>query len=200
VSAKAADSAPASDKPQGKGRKGLVIAVLAGVLMAAGGAGGAWFFLDRKGRAAQEAGADAHEEPARATATQAPTYLALENMVLNLADPGGDRVAQLGITLELDSDKAVEQIKQLMPKVRSTVLMMVSQRTSDELLKRDGKEKLAADLRSEISGVLGYEVEAPRTTKTAKAAEGDDEPPARKRRKPVYNPVQGVLFTAFIVQ
>ena len=70
----------------------------------------------------------------------------MESMVVNLADPGGERVAQIGITLDVDSDKTVNRIKVMMPAIRSRVLILVSQRSSEELLKRDGKEKLAGDI------------------------------------------------------
>lgn len=187
VSAKAAESAPATDKPKGK-LKPLVMG-LAGVLLLVSGAGGTWFFLNNK--KGQE---PAHEEAVAETPKSAtPTYLALDNMVFNLADGGGDRVAQVGITLELQNDKAAEQIKQLMPKIRNGVLMMVSQRTSEELLKRDGKEKLATDIQVEVSRLLGYDIEPP------KPAKGDEDAPLR-RRKGTQGPVQAVLFSSFIVQ
>ncbi|MDM0089794.1 MULTISPECIES: flagellar basal body-associated FliL family protein [unclassified Variovorax] len=188
MSAKAADSAPATDKPKGK-LKPLLLG-LAGVLLLVSGAGGTWFFLNNK-----KAHAPAHEEEAVAETPKAatPSYLALDNMVFNLADGGGDRVAQVGITLELQNDKAAEQIKQLMPKIRNGVLLMVSQRTSEELLKRDGKEKLAGDIQVEVSRLLGYDIESP------KPAKGDEDAPVR-RKKSAQGPVQAVLFSSFIVQ
>ena len=202
MSAKAADSATATDKPKGKGKKGLVIALLAGLVLAGGGAGAAWYVMNKKGHDATAKEEPAHEEEAPpGKHGAAPVYLAMENMVLNLADPGGERVAQVGITLELENEKTVEKIKTLMPKVRSGVLMLVSQRTSDELLKRDGKEKLAIDIRAEVSDVLGYEVESSKPAK-AKGDDADDEPAPRKKKskRAAYSPVQGVLFSAFIVQ
>jgi flagellar FliL protein len=202
VSAKAADPAQATDKPKGKGKKGLVIALVAVLVLAGGGGGAAWYFMNKKGHDATAKEEPAHEEEAPSGKQgAAPVYLAMENMVLNLADPGGERVAQVGITLELESEKTVEKIKTLMPKVRSGVLMLVSQRTSDELLKRDGKEQLAIDIRAEVSDVLGYEVESSKPAK-AKGDDADDEPAPRKKKqkRAAYSPVQGVLFSAFIVQ
>ena len=203
MSAKAADpAAPATDKP--KGKKGLVIALVAVLVLAGAGGGGAWYFMNKKAHDATAKEEPAHEEPTTKPGA-APVYLAMENMVLNLADPGGERVAQVGITLELENEKTVEKIKTLMPKVRSGVLMLVSQRTSDELLKRDGKEKLAHDIVNEVSRAIGYEVEEPAPKKTkAKAADAeDDEEPApkrKKKRKVEPSPVNGVLFSSFIVQ
>ncbi|MGI4779776.1 MAG: flagellar basal body-associated FliL family protein [Janthinobacterium lividum] len=196
--APAATAATATAKP--KGKKTLLVTVLAVVLLAGGGAG-AWFFLGKQGHA------DDHAEVAAAEPSKdaKPSFLALDNMIVNLADPGGERVAQIGITLELESEKSVERIKLMQPKIRSGLLLLVSQRTSSEVLGRDGKEKLATDVMDEVSRVLGYEVEAPMPRKAAKVAKTDDEeeeaPVRRKSRRAVApSPVLGVLFSSFIVQ
>ena len=195
--APAASAATAIEKP--KGKKTLLMVLAAVVLLAAGG-GGAWFFLGKKGHADDHAEVAAVEPPKDAK----PSFLALDNMVVNLADPGGERVPQIGITLELENDKSVERIKQMQPKIRSGLLMLVSQRTSAEVLGRDGKEKLANDVMDEISRVLGYEVDAPkpRKVKVAKADDEEEEAPVRKksRRAAAPSPVLGVLFSSFIVQ
>lgn len=187
-------AAPASDAPKKKG-KTLLIVTLAAVVLLGGGAGGAWFVLNKRSHAA------ADEEAAAAPAhAEAPIYLALENMVVNLADPGGDRFAQIGITLDLENEGAAGRIKTVLPTIRNGVLLLVSQRTSEELFKRDGKEKLAADIAREVSRTLGHEDEAP--VRKLAAAGDDDEAPARprKKRKAEASPVKGVLFSSFIVQ
>ena len=72
-----------------------------------------------------------------------PVYLPLDNMVVNLADPGGEKVAQVGITLEVIDAQASETVKAYLPTIRSGVLMLISQRTAEELLTQEGKQKLA---------------------------------------------------------
>jgi flagellar FliL protein len=194
----AAAVAPAADagaaKPKGKSKL-LVIIVAAVVVLGAAG-GGAWFFLGKKHATAE------HAEEAPTAKHVAPTYLALENMVVNLADPGGEKVAQIGITLDLESDKTADQVKSLLPKIRSGLLILISQRTSEELLKRDGKEKLAADVVTEVAQSLGYEAPK-RKAKKVKAEEDEDgqaEAPAAKSKAHAAGPVNGVLFSSFIVQ
>ena len=62
------------------------------------------------------------------------------------------------------------------PTIRSGVLLLVSQRTSEELLQREGKEKLATDILREAARPFGglddeEEAEAPtqRATKRSKS-------------------------------
>ncbi|MDA7415227.1 flagellar basal body-associated FliL family protein [Xenophilus arseniciresistens] len=191
MSATPADSQAPAPKAKGK----LLIILLAALIVAAGAAAGGWFYLQSRKNLAAQAQDEAHEAPAAKRAT--PTYLALENMVVNLADAGGERMVQIGITLDLNDAKVVDEVKSMMPAVRNSVLLLVSQRSSEELLKLDGKEKLAADVRDEISRALGYDV--PRAAARGQDGDDADERPRRRTRVPA-SPVNGVLFSAFIVQ
>ncbi|MEJ8825677.1 flagellar basal body-associated FliL family protein [Variovorax humicola] len=201
TAAAAAAAAPVPPAPKGRSR---LLAIVVAIVMLAGSAGAAWFYMSKRHAASAEEEPAAHAPQAR----HAPTYLPLESMVVNLADPGGERFAQIGVTLDIENEKAVDQIKAFMPAIRSNVLMLVSQRTSEELLKRDGKEKLAADIVAEVSRALGYEVDTPEPRASAKKAKAesadDDEEPAPKRKskkgKAAPSPVNGVLFSSFIVQ
>lgn len=83
-----------------------------------------------------------------------PRYFALESMVVNLADPGGNRFVQLSITLELGDAKTENVLRQMMPAIRSRLLLLVSQRSADDLLGNEGKKALADDIRSEVSNIL----------------------------------------------
>ena len=116
-------------------------------------------------------------------------------MVVNLADPGGGRFAQVGITLKLEDSKTADDVKLYMPSIRNAILMEISQRTADELLGVEGKEKLTKAIVREVSGQLGFEVddEDEEEVDTAKTTK-------KKRKAPSYTPVQAVLFSSFIVQ
>lgn len=185
---KPADAAPPKSK-----KLLLIVGVVVLVLALAGA--GALFFINK-----QRAAADDTEQEAVAHAEVGgpPTYLPLDNMVVNLADPGGEKVAQIGITLELIDAKAVEKVKQYLPTIRSSVLLLVSQRTAEELLQREGKEKLAKDILREAARPFGGGDEDEEEVVDQAAAK---KPKTTKRPKPrVQMPVTGVLFSSFIVQ
>jgi len=193
VSANTTAAAPAKSKKM----LVIIIGIVLAVLVIGGGAA-AWLISSRSHADEEEGGAPAARKE---TPKVAPTFLPMENMVVNLADPGGDRFAQIGITLELDDAKTGEQVKLYLPTIRSGILMLVSQRTSTELLQREGKEKLAADILREVSRPLGYSVPSERTRAAAAPAEQDgdaEERPARRRTE--RNPVHRVLFSSFIIQ
>ncbi len=211
-----APAAPAAAKPKSKK---LMVIVLVLVLLLAGGGGGAYFFISKQ-RAAQAAAAlgegeeESHAEaaPAHDDHKAPPVFLPVDNMVVNLADPGGDRYAQIGITFEVADEKTATTVKNFMPSIRSAILLMASQRTSQELLQRDGKEQLAADIMEEAAAAVAGKPSPSRLrAQAAKAkAEGldDDEeeeevrPRKKKKKKSAQSngPVRGVLFSSFIIQ
>lgn len=184
-------------KPPAKSKKMLIIIVAAVLLLVLAG-GGAFLYISKQRAAAaaadEEGGDHATTEQAadsHGAAKTPPVYLPMDNMVLNLADPGGERVAQVGITLEVRDAAAADSVKAYMPTIRSGVLMLLSQRTSEELLSAEGKQKLIEDILRETSVPFGggEEEELAATDK-------------KKTKKKVVKqfPVIGVLFSSLIVQ
>ena len=183
-------------KAPAKSKKMLFIIVGAVLVLALGG-GGAYFFISKQRAAAAAADGEdaAPEKAAHADPKKAPVYLPLDNMVVNLADPGGEKVAQIGITLEVSDTHASDAVKAYLPTIRSSVLLLIAQRTSEELLSQEGKQKLAKDILQQASIPFGGgEAEHSGTATGAKK---------KKAAKPAAEsefPVVGVLFSSFIVQ
>jgi flagellar FliL protein len=201
-------AAPAADAAAPKkGNKKMLVIILAVVGVLVAGGGGAAFFLMKKA-AAEKAAAEAEEggeeggtasakKPAakKADPGAPPTFVPLDPFVVNLADRTSDRYAQVGITLKVDDPAFAEQMKPFMPAIRNNILMVLAHKTSDELLGRDGKEALAAEIAREAVRPMGIEIDPP----DAEDAE-DAKPKKKKRKAEPHNPVQQVLFSSFIVQ
>ena len=181
-------------KAPAKSKKMLFI-IIGAVLVLALGGGGAFFYISKQRAAAAEGEDAAPEKSAHADPKKAPVYLPLDNMVVNLADPGGEKVAQIGITLEVSDAHASDSVKAYLPTIRSSILLLIAQRTSEELLSQEGKQKLAKDILQQASIPFGggetEHVVASAGTKKKKAAK-----PAAESEFPVI----GVLFSSFIVQ
>ena len=193
-------SAPAAadaTAPKPKGKKMIVIIVAVVLILVLGGAG--WFFFLRHSASAEDgeeaAPAAAHSEAKHGTP---PVFLPMDNMVVNLADPGGEKFAQIGVTIGVDDQHVSDAVKAYLPSIRSAVLLLISQRTSEELLSKEGKEKLAHDILREVSTPLGYEVE------DMDSEEAADAPPkkktSKKKRATAANPIKSILFSSFIIQ
>lgn len=169
-----------------KSSKMMVIILAA--LVVIGGGGGGFYFMTKGGHDDEEAAA-----PKAAAKGVAPTFLPMDAMVVNLADPGGEKVAQVGISLMLSDIKAVDIVKPYMPAIRSAVLLKVSERTAEELLQREGKDKLAEDILESAIMILSGEDEedAPKSKKAASKG---------KKKAANVEVIRKVLFTSFIVQ
>jgi flagellar FliL protein len=195
-----ADAAPEASAP--KGKKKLII-ILAAVLVLAGiGGGGAVYMMKKKAAEAAAAAADdedgddgdhakapAHEEK-KGGHGHAPTFVPLDPFVVNLSDKDVDRFAQVGVTLEVEDAKAGEDLKGYMPAIRNGILMVLSHKTSAELLTREGKEQLSREILRESMLPLGVDIaDAPEGGKKKKKKDADE-----------ARPVKNVYFSNFIVQ
>ena len=181
-------------KAPAKSKKMLFI-ILGVVLVLVLGGAGAFFVISKQRAAAYDEEGGAPAKAVEAAHKTPPVYLPLDNMVVNLADPGGERVAQVGITLEVRDAKASDSVKVYLPAIRSGILMQISQRTAEQLLSPEGKEGLAGAILKEASIPFGGGHDD---------AEEEDAPVSKKKkskRAPVVEyPVVGVLFSSFIVQ
>lgn len=197
MSAPSPTEADGNAKPKGKSKLMLMIVAVVAVLVIGGGV--AFWVMSQKDHGDEEDAAPKASQKAahKADPKAAPTFLPLENMVVNLADAGGDRFAQIGITLEVSDAKAADQIKAYLPSIRSGILLLMSQRTSEELLAREGKEKLAEDIRREVSKPLGYDDSDEDEDHGAKAKKKKKSASAKSVED---SPVQRVLFSSFIIQ
>jgi flagellar FliL protein len=177
--------------PAKKSNKLVIIGAVVLILALAGG-GGFWFINKQRAAAGAEEGG---EEPTKAAAKAdhgaPPAYLPMDNMVVNLADPGGDRVAQIGVTLVVADAHASDQVKAYLPTIRSGVLMLIAQKTAVDLLTPEGKETLSKGILREAALPFG-------------GGEEEEDPPEGKKKKKksahVEVPVSAVLFSSFIIQ
>lgn len=204
----AAPAATADAAPAKGGKKKLII-IIAAVLVLVLGGGGAAFMLMKKPAEGEEGAEDGGHAKAEAPAAKAkpkhdsshpPVFLPLDPFTVNLADKESERYAQVAVTLELDDTKTADQLKLYMPAIRNNILMVLAHKTAEQLLTREGKEKLATAILYASVRPLGYEVEEAEEAHDEPEA---DAPPKKKKKKkaaPPVLPVTAVHFSNFIVQ
>ena len=178
-------------KRPAKGKKMLII-IVAVLLLVVSAASVAFYYISKQRVAALEGAEGAPAAAAHAGPKGPPVYLPLDNMVVNLADPGGEKVAQVGITLQVIDAHASDSVKAYLPSIRSGILLLISQRTAEELLSQEGKQKLAKDVLRETLIPFGGAA--------AQVVPGSVKKKAGKAADQAEMPVVGVLFSSFIVQ
>ena len=151
-----------AEAPKKKGKLLIIVSALVVVLSAGGG--GAWFFLRSK-----DAEAHVEEKPKPAL------FLPLEMFTVNLqpANEGTPEFIQTQLTLKVDEQATIDQIKERMPLVRDRVLMVISGKKSAELVPVAGKRKLAEEIAAAVQTVI--DPVKPAAPKKAKKAEAEDE-------------------------
>jgi len=167
-----------------KSKKKRIVGALAGLALASGGAAFWWWSLPL------QKVSDARAERVAATPSAPPVYLPMDNMVVNLAGQDGQRIAQVGISLQLADSKARELVKLHMPAIYSGVLLAIARHTAQELLLPEGKELLALEIGRQVLLPLGINPD-----------EFNPTPPAASAgRAKAAKLLQSVLFSSLIIQ
>lgn len=165
-----------------KSNKLLIIIIAVLVLVVAGGAG--WYFTRDHAPAAGHADGAKAAPAAAPQPAQQPKYIPLgEKFTVNLQQEEGDRYLQVGITLKILDTKLEETIKEVMPEIRSKLLLLLSSKKPSELASSEGKQRLVQQVIAEVDAILGMgtaPVAAPAAAKTSGVVD--------------------VLFTDFIIQ
>ncbi|MDR2366119.1 MAG: flagellar basal body-associated FliL family protein [Zoogloeaceae bacterium] len=178
----AKDAAPAPEgKAPGKGKKLLLIVVALIVALALAAAVVTILLLTNKSGDEENGDEEETQEVVSKVDSGAPPiFVALDPFTVNLAPApdDGDRYMQSVISLEVESLEADAAIKAQMPRIRNNAALIMSGKMASELMTREGKEKLAQEIRDEINNIV-------KPAKKGKASSG---------------PVVSVLFTSFIIQ
>jgi flagellar FliL protein len=129
-------------------------------------------------------------------------FVNLEPFTVNLQAESSEQFLQVAATLKISDKEVEEQIKVYMPELRHGILLLLSGKKASEISGPEEREKLSDEIRRQVNSVL-Y------------AASGR-KPPVHTPARPIgkvavivtapahaaspEDPIQGVLFTSFIVQ
>ena len=106
----------------------------------------------KEGEGAEKGGGHGGEHGS--PAPQGPTVLAMDPFVVNLADPGRPRYLKLVVQVELNSGQASGELEALKPKSRDALLMLLSSKTSEEMVTVGGKETLRNEIMRRLNSLL----------------------------------------------
>ncbi len=80
--------------------------------------------------------------------------LVLDPFVVNLADPKGKRYLKIRIELEIDSKETMAKAEKLKPKLRDTVIMMLTSLSFEEVMSPEGKIRIRDELMDRFNQLL----------------------------------------------
>jgi flagellar FliL protein len=137
VPAAGAAAAPAPSK----GLPKKLILIAGAVLLLVAGSAAGYFLLQKKPEAGAEANKDEKKEPMKL-----PNFVDVEPFTVNLGDKDQDRYMQIKFSLEVTPGEAEATIKEMLPALRSEILLTLGSRSAADLGTREGKEALAKEI------------------------------------------------------
>ena len=142
--------------PAGGGKKKLIIIIGAAVLVLALAGGGAFFFLHKKAPPPEEKKDPGKEVPVPDLhqKSEIGPMLEIKEFVVNIISQDGSHYVKASLTLELSNEPAKEETTQRMPQVRDAILLLVGNKTFEELQDLQGKKQLKAEMISKINSLL----------------------------------------------
>jgi flagellar FliL protein len=149
----AAPKEPAEGAPKKKG-KGKLLAIVAVLVLVAGGVGG--FFLMKGGHGKPG------EAAAKAEKAKPAVYMPLEPVfVVNFQDDAALRFLQVGVTVMSHDPEAMVAAKEADPEIRNALLMLFSAQDVKSLSDVKGKQKLQTAALAEIQRVMKEKIGRP---------------------------------------
>lgn len=189
------DRKPSEEKPPKRG-KGILIGSVAAILIAAS-VGAGWYFT-------RPAALD-DEAPVALKQTDA-IFVNLEPFTVNLADEGGERLAQIAVVLELANASGQGALSKNLPIVRNGILLLLSSQHTKTLLTLEGKLALADEIAIRTGAALGWHPEVDEDADDEEAQPVQPrkvtsrKPRSRPKRAALPNPVVAVHFSQLLIQ
>ena len=158
---KAEASAPASGG--GSGQKPILLIALAIINMLVVAGVGFMLYKGRQKEAAEpkidhvikgEAEAQHKDKEHAVEAQTVGKAVPLETFIVNLAGAKGHKVAKVNMELELQGDRAAEEIDKRKAQIRDIIIILLSSKTYEEVSTREGKNNLRNEIKDTINSFL----------------------------------------------
>ncbi len=152
--------APEKEGKKKGGKLKLVIVLLLVLAILGGGGFAAWkFYLEPKMAGEAHTGEPAEGEEHAATEEEAPAtggqLVTLDSFVVNLADPMGRRYLKATMDVEVASASVAEELTAAMPKVKDTLLLLLSSKSFEDISSMDRKIELKNQIVDRLNQILG---------------------------------------------
>ena len=123
--------------------KWVIITLAAVAIIAVGGIAGFHFFAKSESKKP-----DAKQPPA------VVSFWPMDAFVVNIADTNGERYLKIVVQLEVSGASVVPELEQLKPRLRDSILDLLTTKSYKELMDSAGKQRLREDIAGRINNIL----------------------------------------------
>ena len=133
----------------------VVIAVVLSIVLSGGIAGGVVLLLGGDDKAQQAADGGADGESTAGAPSEPPIYHSMDpKFVVSFRDQKKARFMQFSFEIMTRDREVIDSIKEHSPAVRSNLLMLIDNQTSEKMTTREGKEQLLVEMAEDINKTL----------------------------------------------
>ena len=151
---------PKVEETKSKKKLFIIIGAAALVVLIAAGVAG-YFLLKKDGPAGEhEAGQEATAEhgeagkPGEAPKVVIGPMVNIEEFIVNIIGEENSHYVKASMSFEMTTAAAVEEANSRMPQIRDAVLLLIGNKTFEELQDLQGKKQLKAEITSKVNAFL----------------------------------------------
>ena len=141
----------------GGGKKKLIFLLVGVLILLLAAGGGAYYFFVVKKKAemktAEESKAASLIKPVPDEAKIGP-MVEIKEFVVNIIGQDAAHYVKASLSLELDKETTLDEVNKRMPQIRDAILLLISNKTFEELQDIQGKNQVKAELKSKINAFL----------------------------------------------
>jgi flagellar FliL protein len=138
------------------GSKKKLFLIIGGVVLVLllGGGFGAWYLM--KAKPAPEAPSPGEQVPVPALGQQSQIgpMVNIDEFIVNIISGDAAHYVKTSITVELTNEAVQGEVQQRMPQMRDAILLLIGNKTFEELQDLQGKKQLKAELQDRINSFL----------------------------------------------
>lgn len=150
---KSPKTSDASEKGGSKKKLFIIIGLVTLVLLIGAGVAGYFLFMKEPPPEEKDPGM---EVPVPEINTQAEIgpMVNIDEFIVNIISDENNHYVKAALTIELSSEPSKEELEKRMPQIRDAILLLVGNKTFEELQDLQGKKQLKAELLSKINAIL----------------------------------------------
>ncbi len=132
----------------------IIIGAVVIVLLIGGGFGAWWFMKEKPAPEAEKTPAQQVPVPGLKQQSQIGPMVNIDEFIVNIISGDAAHYVKASLTVELTNEAVKTEVEQRMPQVRDAILLLIGNKTYEELQDLQGKKQLKAELLSKINSFL----------------------------------------------
>ncbi len=136
------------------GNKKLIIIAVVVILLIGGGAAAYFLFLKKPHVETNKKSDVEMILPSNDNKGDIGPMIDISEFIVNIISEDSSHYVKAALTLELSTEQAVEEAEKRLPQIRDAILLLISNKTIEELQDLHGKKQLKAEVKSNINAFM----------------------------------------------